>query len=696
MWFFLNSLVPNFFKIRDNYTLKAPKVKYGFTARTDFEYKDELSTIKGVRPGHFTGNEVSLFGVFTGVMTLDVPIFDGIAKDFIDTNGCLDPQLLTDKAHKHVIDRKRAPMFTTIIHDAATLSSSVSLLYNLLRMYYLAKDSKMRYKPKDNFYDNGHVRIVNSQFFTEFLTELDMAHAVLFDKADVSIDKAPLDIGNFDDPAYLWTGRITTGEKTIIEKAAGKWTQKAPFSIGHSSPKLTSTVVIVPSGSADEVESNVQDKLKILNVINNLVATNRLYTDFAYAYLMLAQVYVTPTPRSAEASAWLVGEQIVNMPSLGSIKGYLPMMADSIPFARRADWDECFVNWRKEEGAILFHSIALVEAAYIELANVIKINGLDVINSENFVETSVDGSPISFGGIVQDLSLVSTRYGCSVDIPYALSCGLSRANGINVFTQIKVPVTISDAEAHNFYNLEVTPAVVEMENVLVVTQITAAMYPVMTYGINEDAYYANGLSDEITATARETTKGNIVFDNILDFSKFMNIFRMMGYDVTAQEALSRRNITNWADNASGRFLYTDTNIDEHVQIYCIDKDSITERPNSWIKIGQKHGSMTLKYSMSNLRMRMFCSNTELQLSGKLIMSTRQADNKAKMVTRTVTNKEGIKFIPLVKAKETDFRLVRYSIAPQVRPQPTLPSETVQVESGEDIPDDETPGAIPGM
>jgi hypothetical protein len=235
-----------------------------------------------------------------------------------------------------------------------------------------------------------------------------------------------------------------------------------------------------------------------------------------------------------------------------------------------------------------------------------------------------------------------------------------------------------------------------MENVLVVTQITAAMYPVMTYGINEDAYYANGLADQVDTHAMESKNGNIMFDNILDFSKFMNITRMMGYDVTAQEALSGRHISNWADNASGRFLYTDTNIEETVQVFIVNKDNIVERPNSWIKIGQKHGNIQLKYSMSNLRMKIFSSNTELQLSGQIIMSLRDTSSKAHMITSAVSNTEGIKFIPLVKAKETDFRLVRYSIAPTVRSQPVLPYETVLMESGDNVPDEETPGVILGM
>jgi hypothetical protein len=292
--------------------------------------------------------------------------------------------------------------------------------------------------------------------------------------------------------------------------------------------------------------------------------------------------------------------------------------------------------------------------------------------------------------MVQDLALISSRYGHEFDIPYATSCGLDRARNVLGMTSIDVPVTITDAEAHNFYNLATSPAVVNTENVLVVNQLTAPLYPVFSYGIGADSYFSASLKDSITIQGGETRHGSITFTNGLEFTKFMNIHRMMGYDVTGQNVFTGKFYTNWADNASGRFLYTDMNDLDESQVFIVRRESIRRRANCWIKVEQPEGKITVSYTMTELQMVMF-SGTERMLPGGAVISEAPA-LRGDTVPGSVTRDVGIKFLPLVKEEQSDFRYLRLTLS---RPVTTLLTSAHQVkahESTEEHADDTGPPA----
>jgi hypothetical protein len=274
-------------------------------------------------------------------------------------------------------------------------------------------------------------------------------------------------------------------------------------------------------------------------------------------------------------------------------------------------------------------------------------------------------------------------------LPYALSCGLDRADGLETYSEIRVPVTITDVQAPNFYKLEVEVATLGMQTHLVVTQLTAAMFPVMSYGINEDNYYANGLKDSITAEAQDDLDDGFAFTNVTDFSKFMNIMRMMGYDVTAHDTYGNKNISNWADNASGRFLYTDINTKSNVHHYYIKHENILQRPNNWIEIGQKRGSITLTYEMTELRMKLFSGDSDMQVTGKPIFQA-VSPSLSPSTAMQLKSGEGIKLIPLKRVKQQDFRVAQYEMSRPLPSQPGLPSVPNTLDTGVDPADSETP------
>jgi hypothetical protein len=376
------------------------------------------------------------------------------------------------------------------------------------------------------------------------------------------------------------------------------------------------------------------------------------------------------------------------MPSFCSITGYAPFLVGGVPFSRRESWMDTFKNWSKTPGAWLNHSLAVTEAAYVELANIVRADRTGEVNIYNYVDVAVDGSPVAYQGMLQDMTLIAMRYGREFDLPYATCCGLDRARGIVGLTQIDVPVTITDAEAHNYYNLAVEPAVIATTNVLTVNQLTSPLYPVMTYGIGNERYYSAALHDSITTHGIESRRDGIIFTDVTDFTRFMNIHRMMGYDITATNVLNGKRISNWADNASGRFLYTDINHLDLAQVYKINRDDIVRRPNCWVGVEDLEGSITVEYTMSQLQMVMFCGSDRLRPGGAIISTAPPPPGVD--VHKLAATHGGVRFIPIRKVEAADFRFVRLTLTNPVLTTHTVSDPLTAHPSGEEMGDGETP------
>jgi hypothetical protein len=317
---------------------------------------------------------------------------------------------------------------------------------------------------------------------------------------------------------------------------------------------------------------------------------------------------------------------------------------------------DTFIMWKKTPMMALYHSMAVNEAVYVEMGNLARIDESDAINTRNFTEISVAGSPINKGGLLTDFTLLAMRYGRTINLPYAFSSGLSRMEDINSEVNIKIPVIITDVDAPKYYALADSAVTIGMESTLVVTSYTPAMYPIMTYGINGDSYYANGMNEEVTVEVISRQKSTITFTDPTDFAKFMNITRIMGYDVIATERLTRKKTTNWSDNASGRFLYTDIQeIDDPV--YDIKTKDITQRSNCWINVGSFVGQITLKFSIGNMRARVLNGANELQMLGTVVTLSKPTPyvHKAQEIKASADRVS----IMALQRMPTDFRLARY-------------------------------------
>lgn len=657
MFSILNNLLPDHFNQRTHYQLNHHRIKYGVNANIDFSVSDDLGNYKGNRPGAFIGNEVSLFGDFASYIADDVPIYDGMRSDVITPDGEFSIDLAEQALLKSTNDKLTTGKQILYLGYNGGMRNCVSMLYNLLRMYAIEEHGEVIYDPNAIFYDNGHVQIKNYQMFKDKRIKSTMRGSVEYAPAMLmEPDLSWRDDYGPTDPSIIWSGRLDNKSGTILSRAAGAFVNRAPFGVSHDSQELCQRLVVFATAGSSHIEDVSYAAKDVLYVLNKVVTDNNLYTDFMYAYLMYLQVLVSPVPRSAEAAAWFVNAQVVTMPRFVTDTGYIPQLYQGKLYSRYKNWKETYMNFKSYPRTALFHSIVLVEAAYVELNNISRIDDFDAINRTNFTSVSIEGQPITNGGILTDLTLLSMRYSKELSLPYPVSTGLTRTNILSYETEIEMNIIIKDVNAPKYYAIKQHDVTVGSEATLVVTNFTAPLYPVMSYGINADEYYANGLELDITFDAPARAKG-ITFKEVEPFSKFMNVMRMAGFNVTANEMMSQKTVINWADNASGRFLYTDAQVDDDV-FYHIPYENIVRRQNSWINSLTLRGHVNFKAKINAMNFKLFNGGNDVLITGRLVKPIEPTDF-SQVALEIASRTDVIKIKPLKRVFMQDFRRVRY-------------------------------------
>lgn len=620
---------------------------------------------ENTRRGAFIGNEVSLYGKYNAILFEDVSIYDGFRRDIMDTNGAIDPGLVSAALRDSGTFRRDDALIATYVAEGTGGSNGVSLFYNLLRMYYMCKFGEVTYDPKELFYNNGHVKILNEQMFigngnapgplkeaVEF-GEINLSAGYSYDWADVVSQ---------EHTSIAWPGVLDDKHASILSKACSEWRQRSPFAIAHSSPELTPEIEIWGCGGRINTSDRKFSAADVAVVIDKLVTSNKLYTDFDIAYGMVCQLLTTPVPRSVEAAAWFLDVQTVSMPNLHLDTGRLNMLRGGVSYTRDAGWKNTYTMWRRVPTHALMHSIAVNEAVYVELGNIARTDDMDAVNRTNFVEVATVGTPIGHNGVLVDLTLIAMRYGRQINMSYAVSPGLTRTAGMNGNVTARVPVIVTDLEAPRYYNLpeleQGQVLRVEDRTTVIVTNYTPAQYPVLSYGVNADNFYANNWEGEVTLDNIMSTDKLFKFFDKQKFTNFMNIMRMSGWNVTAKDLNTGNTLVNWADNASGRFLYTDLPESEDTAFIVYKKD-ITKRHHSWLNVGDFAGTTRINYKITHQKMCVFNGSERLAQSGVLIKHLEPSVYSRK--ANEIRADADMIQINVLKRLPTDFRLARYLI-----------------------------------
>lgn len=610
---YLDSLKPEFCTFSTEHKLSNPRIKYGFSTNITVTYSDSHGTDSEQRPYVYFANEVTLLGLHQAVIQDEVPIYDGVRRELINTEGLVDTGLVRSYLMRSTLRRRLTTTYLDKLESEGMQKNAISLAYNLLRMFYLKLYEEVNYNPEGIYFDNGHVRIFNRQMFgttagTLCGHSIHVNHLCRLETDDLTESSASNSIA--------WENCMSQIELNIILVALSAWEQVGPFSLAHSSPGLVDEIRINASRKVlleEQIPFERFTLFDIFGVIRHVINANKLFTDFDYAYMMVCQVLVNPVSRTAESAAWLLEQQIVGMPRLRIFSGEYNQMFWGKAYARDNKWKSTYQNWATKPKMALFHAICLTEAVHVELRNVSRMDASAEVNITNFVDLAIMGNPVQNAGIIVDLALISMRNGREKIISYPISGGLTRHKIHNPGISINVLVTISDRLAAEHHNL-MGDLVVGKESTIVVTTTCPSFYPTLTMGVDVEKYNSRALQQEVTVNLVNADEHGIVFTDVNEFYNFMNITRITGFDVRARDIVNDKWTTNWADDTNDFFFYND--FDNKCQTYFVVAfNDIVKRQNDGKRISTFQGVVTMSIKLENAYGRLFIDTKTLIMYG---------------------------------------------------------------------------------
>ena len=612
---FILSLLPEDFFCDLRVELRHHKITYGFNATNTVVYNHPVpygwSTRKFTKPTTLT-NTMTLLGKTMVCEDGALCINDGINMNFVKTGGEVDVDALYASIKASDFKPDVRWKLIEILDESLNGSLDRSLsrrnlvlpIYNMLRLYFIKRWASVRYEPEEVFYDDGHIRISNKQMY-------DCAESRIFGASPVSSvpviklwNTTSTDVNYVDDMCIKWGSHIYPQQVRVIQDAFGAWESDAPFILHHECPMFYETVYINGIYSEFNIKK-AQDYTArdVLRTIKDFVTYNRAWTHFYYAFIMLCQAMVLPTPRKAESVAWTVDPVQIRLPVPSNWMGWFSELHSGPHLEMETEAQSSFKWFLDNPDATLWAAIALIEGSYmmLPLMHMYQVDTRHVGSDWLYEATSISSSV--GGGMQVDLALIAALTGHDITLAYPVTCGVNRTV-LKYVTDFgtEVEVEVLDSKLPEFYSF--------IEEELTASKImwlrsdprSPSVYPVLFYGLRSYDYYGDTLSTKLSfkAPQRRSSEDEMFFTDKRKFADFMNIAMLTGNDVVATLLRDNRKIINRADNRIGRFLCSDIP-NEVYYGFLVKFSDVQPRSGCWLKVTDMRGNVSLKLTIDYKR-----------------------------------------------------------------------------------------------
>lgn len=589
-------------------------------------------------------NTYTLLGRCRGNETIDLAIADGINNDLINCDGSFEPSLYRDTFLKHAVKRDELQDVYTWLKNNQACMNSVSLLYNLLRLYYIEELGDIEYSPESKFFSRDGKVVNNGQIYSEYETKCKLRSSVSIKPAKVDVDSEAHLNRMMEYPAYIWDSTFTTKHEQILADAAGSWRSRAPFQIAHPSKTLADYIVINTGHKQEKPildNRELTNKSHIFDVIQILVESNLLYTDFDYAYAMISQVLVQYVPNKVDNLVFPMMMRNVNMPRLQSISGYIPMAYSGVPFARRSTWQDTFSRWLVLPNAAVLHSVAVNEYVNMQASN-INITKISAGESEKqrqkIMASYIDGKPMAIDGIIYDMLSIAAMGNYKIDMPYAMYCGLSRKHDIRTVEKLSIEVIRDDK-------------VIKCD---VKRNAKIDIKSVMTFGLMPTGLNFDERSTTIKSSVAHTPKGDIIFKRVDDFVNYMKIMAYCSYNVKAYSMFNMTQYTNYASDVNYVTSILDISDEEIEDCFVVKADAVTKQRKSKFMIDTNASEIELNITVDSMQVTVVNTNDDALYKGSAV-SKMEHINTTKVESKIAINSATL--IPMRLNPNSDFRFV---------------------------------------
>ena len=602
---FILNLLPKDFICDPEVELRHHKITYGFNATNiavlDHPTRYGWKTEKFTKPITFT-NTMTLLGKTIVCEDGALCINDGINTNFVKTGGEVDVTALRESINNSDFRYDALEGLMWMLNKAVYRRNLVLPIYNMLRLYFIKRWASVRYEPDEVFYDDGHIRISNKQMYGCAESRIFGASPVSNVPVIRSWNTTRTDVDCVDDICIKWGGRIYPQQIRVIQEAFGAWESDAPFILHHDCPMFYETVYI--NGIYSELNiKKAQDYTAsdVLRTIEDFVTYNRAWTHFYYAFIMLCQAMVLPTPRKAESVAWTVDPIYIRLPEPSNWMGWFSELHRGPHLEMETEAQSSLKWFLANPDATLWAAIALIEGSYMMLP-LMRMYQLDTrrVGSDWLYEATSISSPMG-GGLRVDLALIATLTGHVITLAYPVTCGVNRTV-LKYATDLSAEAEVLDSklpECYSFIEEELTASKIMT---LRLDPRSSSVYPVLLYGLGSYDYYGDTLSTKLSfeAPQRRSSEDKLFFTDKRKFADFMNIAMLTGNDVVATALPSYRKIINRADNRIGRFLCSDIP-DEESDGFLVRFSDVQPRSGCWLNFTDLRGNVSLELSIYNKR-----------------------------------------------------------------------------------------------
>jgi hypothetical protein len=537
---------------------------------------------------------------------------------------------------------------------------TVSLLYNMLRLYYtklyLESKNATKIMPKDIWYKDGHVTANMSHAFGNF-EEYDVAEFDVGEAPDVQNGIVWKEDMEIEEAVYLNFASLSSHGLSAIKCGAAEFEEcDAPFSLHHASPKLTDHIYGI--GGKYNATPNYEFKQlrasDFKTAIDFLVKNNRLHAHFDIAYGMLCQVMYHVKPRSLEALIWHTLPMTVKLPKLKCKRGMAGILTSGAPAVANVDKWHSYENWKQSPGRAIYHSVVLSEAVMVSMYEMVK-EGLgdydDWANTEHVGVVSVAEC-----GMAHDFELARLRFGLDpykhLGGDYGLVRGLSREALSNKYMR----VLVNDPDAVSDYDLVRVDAVADDPDAgiegsqeaffIKFKQIAAPCFPTVSIGVNGKYALMNHKDIEFHAKVDEREKIVLDADN---FTKMSVVLRAAGWDFKATRVYDGAVEKNWAANADGRYMPSYIN-SKHPDkaLWVIECEDIKRRAESWLDIYDFVGNWSGRMTSDVLTYTVHFNNSKRQIAGAphIMVSYKPESGVTRAVVSWTAMYEGVELAPV--------------------------------------------------
>ena len=621
---FLLNLLPKDLFFDSGVELHHHKITYGFNATNDMVLNDGMGTEKFTKPMTFT-NTMTLLGKTSVRVYHPLGINDGINTNFVNTEGEVDVAALYHPLNglRFGINARRGPI--GIPYESVSDRNLVLPIYNMLRLYFIKRWASVRYEPEEVFYDDGHIRIGNKQMYGCAKSRILGASPV----SNVPVIKlwnpTLTDVNYLDDICIKWRGRIYPKQVRVIQDAFGAWESDAPFILHHDCPMFYETVYINGAYSGLDIEGETRDyaALDVLLTIRDFVTYNRAWTHFYYAFIMLCQAMVLPTPRTAESVAWTVNPLEIELPVPSNWMGWFSELHSGPHLEMETEAQPSLKWFLDHPDATLWAAIALIEGSYMMLP----LMHMHQVNTSDFVcdwlYEAISNNPFVGNGLQVDLALIAALTGHDITLAYPVTCGVSRTILAHSDDSLSIEVEVLDSKLPEGYSFTEDEPTASKIMTLRLGPWSPSVYPVLFYGLRSYDYYGDTLSTKLSFTVPQChgPKDYIYFNNRREFADFMNIARLTGNDVVATTFPGHKKIINWADNSIGRFLRSDIP-DEVPDAFFVNFSDVQPRSECWLNVAGLRGDVSLELNIKSIRYFIKYGRDDHEAEDRAIVSRR--------------------------------------------------------------------------